>query len=239
MLRFYYLILRNIFILPGIIGEMRRKAADETCSEEECYAYLQYVVDIMEKTGRIRTEVFGTENLPAEGGYIMYPNHQGKYDAYGIVSVHEKPCTVVMDEAKSHTIFVREIIDMMKGKRLDKQDVKQSFGIIQQIAQEVSQGRRYIIFPEGGYDADKKNSLIDFKAGCFKASMKSKTPIVPVVLVDSYKVMGVNSLREVTMQVHYLKPICYEEYAGMKTQQIANLVRERIQEKLDEIADIE
>lgn len=80
MLRFYYLILRNIFILPGIIGRMRRMAADETCSEEECYAYLQYVVDFMERTGRIRTEVFGAENLPAEGGYIMYPNHQGKYD---------------------------------------------------------------------------------------------------------------------------------------------------------------
>lgn len=72
----------------------------------------------------------------------MYPNHQGKYDAYGIVGVHEKPCTVVMDQAKSHAIFIREVIDMVKGKRLDKQDVKQAFTIINEITQEVKQGRQ-------------------------------------------------------------------------------------------------
>ena len=35
-----------------------------------------------------------------------------------------------MDIAKSNTIFNKEIIDMVKGKRLDKEDVKQAFTII-------------------------------------------------------------------------------------------------------------
>lgn len=165
----------------------------------------------------------------------MYPNHQGKYDAYGIVGVHEKPCTVVMDQAKSHAIFIREVIDMVKGKRLDKQDVKQAFTIINEITQEVKQGRRYILFPEGGYEKDKKNSLSEFKAGCFKASLKSKTPIVPVTLIDSYKPFNSWHFGKVTTQVHFLKPIYYEEYKDLKTQQIALLVKERIQEKIDAI----
>ena len=37
---------------------------------------------------------YGMENLPKEGGYVMFPNHQGKYDALGIVYTHKKPCTI-------------------------------------------------------------------------------------------------------------------------------------------------
>lgn len=234
--RFYYLIVRNIFIIPGIIRKMRQLIVSENYSEEKNYRYLQYVVGLMQKTGHIRTQVYGEENLPKEGGYVMYPNHQGKYDAYGIASVHKKPCTVVMDKAKSYTIFVREIIDMLRGKRLDKQDVKQSFSVIMEVSEEVRLGRRYIIFPEGEYDREKKNTLIEFKNGCFKASQKSKTPIVPVVLIDSYKALDTSIWGTVTTQVHFLKPIPYEEYKDLKTNQIAALVRERIQEKLDEVA---
>lgn len=218
---------------------MRQMIASDNYSEEKHYRYLQYVVRLMKKTCHIRTMVYGTENLPKEGGYIMYPNHQGKYDAYGIASVHEKPCTVVMDKAKSYTIFVREVIDLLRGKRLDKQDVKQSFSIIMEVSEEVKLGRRYIIFPEGGYDKEKKNTLIDFKAGCFKASQKSKTPIVPVVLVDSYKALDTSILGTVTTQVHFLEPIPYEEYKDLKTNRIADLVKERIQEKLDEVVPAE
>lgn len=239
MLRFLYLIVRNIFIIPGIIKKMRELIADESSTEEECYAYLQYIVGLMQKTGHIKTLVYGEENLPAEGGYVMYPNHQGKYDAYGIAAVHKKPCTVVMDKDKSRYIFVTEIIDMIKGKRLDKKDVRQGFRIMKEVAEEIKEGRRYIVFPEGGYTEGKKNTLEEFKNGCFKMSVNSQSPIVPVVLVDSYKVMNSSKRGSVTTQVHFLPAISYEEYQGMKTREIAALVKERIQAKLNEVVKYE
>lgn len=232
MLRFYFAIIKNIYRLPGIIGKMRSMIATDEYSEQERYEYLRYIAHLMQKSGHIRTEVYGTENLPKEGGYVMYPNHQGKYDAYGIVSGHEKPCTVVMDKDKSYTIFTREILDMVKGKRLDKNDVRQGFAIMNEITEEVKQGRHYMIFPEGYYDKEKKNTLIEFKAGCFKTSLNSKTPIVPVVLIDSYKAFNTSRPGKVTTQVHFLEPIPYEDYKEMKTRQIAELVHDRIQEKI-------
>lgn len=236
MLRFLYLIVRNIFILPGIIKKMRKLVADENSTEEERYAYLQYIIGLMQKTGHIKTLVYGEENLPAEGGYVMYPNHQGKYDAYGIAAVHKKPCTVVMDKDRSGYIFVTEIIDMIKGKRLDKKDVRQGFRIMKEVAEEVKEGRRYIVFPEGGYTEGKKNTLEEFKNGCFKMSVNSQSPIIPVVLVDSYKVMNSSKRGSVTTQVYFLPAIPYEEYQNLKTKDIAEMVRERIQSKLNEIA---
>lgn len=235
MLRYYFLLLRNIFRLPVKVHAMRKMIADEKCTDEERYEYLQDIVAIMQRTSATRTEVFGLENLPKEGGYVMYPNHQGKYDAYGIVAVHEKMCTVVMDKAKSYGIFIEEVMSMIKGKRLDKEDVRQAFLLMNEIAQEVKEGRRYIIFPEGGYDDAKKNTLSDFRAGCFKASMNSKSPIVPVVLIDSYKAWNSSVWGTVTTQVHFLPPISFEEYGTLKTSQIATMVRDRIQNKIDEI----
>lgn len=235
MWRYYYLIARKLFWFAGAIGKMRRMAADGGYSEKETYDYLRYLVLVMNKTIRTNTEVYGLENLPKEGGYVMYPNHQGKYDAFGIVGVHENPCTVIMDKAKSYDLFINEVIELVNGKRLDKEDVRQAFGIINETAEEVKQGRHYIIFPEGEYDKEKKNTLRDFKSGCFKVSTKSKTPIVPVVLIDSYKAWNSSKFGTVTTQVHFLEPIMYEEYKELKTNQIAELVRERIQEKIEEV----
>ena len=56
---------------------------------------------------------------------------------------------------------------------------------------------------------------------------------MPVALVDSYKPFGLNSLRKVRTQVHFLAPIYYEEYAGMKTSEIAELVKSRIASVMD------
>ena len=190
----------------------------------------------MKKTGHIRTECRGTENLPEEGGYIMYPNHQGKYDAYSIVDVHDKPATVVMDRKMSYFMFVSEIMDVLRGKRMDLHDNRQALKIIKQIAQEVEQGHRYIIFPEGAYDNNKHNGLWVFKPGCFKAATKACVPIVPVALVDSYKAYNSWQLTPVKTQVHFLPPLYYKEYRDMSTHDIAAVVKKRIQDKLEELS---
>lgn len=236
MWRFFYTITRNLYRLPKIIRIMRHMAAPENYNEETGYAYVKYVISEMKRTGHVRTEGFGMENLPAEGGYMLYPNHQGKYDAYGIVSMHEKPCSVVMDQAKSHGLFIQEIIDLLRGKRMDIHDTRQALTVINEMTKEVSEGRRFILFPEGGYTKKQKNTMGEFKPGCFKISLKSKTPIVPVVIWDSYKVYNSWQLTPVTTQVHFLNPIPYEEFQGMKTMEIADMVKVRIQQKLDELS---
>ena len=235
-MRFQYIIIKNFFrILLRILPAMHHLIKANPFDEEKAYAYLRKVVLIMHRTGRIRTQIFGVENLPKEGGYIMYPNHQGRYDGYAVVHGHDRPCSVVMDKKRSYFPFVKEVIDLVRGKRMELDNLRQSMTIINEVAEEVKQGRRFLIFPEGGYDKSKKNRLWEFKSGCFKASVKSKTPIVPVVLIDTYKAMDISYLGPVKTQVHFLEPISYEEYKDMKTVEIARMEKKRIQDKLDEI----
>lgn len=234
MIRFIYVITRNLFRAPYIIPMMRYMTQHpEKYSEKRRYKLAAHMVYLMKRSGKITTICTGTENLPKEGGYIMYPNHQGKYDALGIISCHEEPCSLVIDRNKSQGLLVKEFIDLLEGKRMDINDVRQAMKIVLEVADEASRGKRFILFPEGGYDHNH-NHVENFKAGSFKSAVKAKVPIVPVALIDSYKVFNSFHFGKVTTQVHFLKPIYPEEYRGMKTQEIAAIVKERIEQAIAE-----
>ncbi len=235
MLRFYYVIAMRIFSIMYFVPKMAYYARHpEKYSEQKCYELAQNVVGKVVKTSRVKTEYIGVENLPEESGYMMVANHQGKYDALGIIAGHDKPCTVLMDKERSEMFIAKQFVDLLKGQRIEKGNPRQQIRTLHNIAREVDEGRNYLIFPEGGYEDKKRdNSLEEFRYGCFMSAVKSKCPIVPVALVDSYKPFGLNSLRKVHTKVIYLPPITYEEYSHLKMSEICELVKQKIQEEID------
>lgn len=228
MLRFVYVLIRNLHRAWMIPQAGYYAARDWKYSEEFRYQYDLKMIRQMMKTARISTSVYGRENLPSQGGYVMFPNHQGKYDALGIMYGHPLPCSVVMDDARSHMPLVSQFIDLVKGKRIKLHDIRQAAKIIQEVSAETAHGRKFIIFPAGGYKHRNGNQVDPFKPGTFKSAMKSKVPIVPVALVDSWKVYDLNSLRHVHTQVYFLKPLYYEDYKGMKSVEVCDHVYRRV-----------
>lgn len=225
------IIFASVVCLPAVLYYLWKadyiERHDTSYTEEDRYRYARRMVRVMMWGGRIRTEVYGAERLPQDGGYVMYANHQGKYDALGVVYAHEAPCTVVIDEQRSHLFLTDQFVSLLKGARLDRTNRKSQVKTVLAIIEEVKAGRRYLIFPEGGY-YHNRNEVQEFLPGAFKCAMKSQSPIVPVVLIDSYKPFGVNSIRRVTTQVHFLEPLYYEDYKDMNSIRIAQLVREQI-----------
>ena len=78
------------------------------------------------------------------------------------------------------------------------------------------------------------NSLLPFKGGTFKSAVKAQCPIVPCALIDSFKPFDEKSVSPVTVKLIYLPPIYYEEYSSMKTREIAELVKGRIEAAIAE-----
>jgi 1-acyl-sn-glycerol-3-phosphate acyltransferase len=122
---------------------------------------------------------------------------------------------------------------MLGAKRLELDNVRQNLTIINEITEDVKAGKRYILFSEGGYDKNK-NKVQQFKPGSFKCAVRAKAPIVPVALIDSYKPFNSMSLGKITTKVVFLPPIYFEEYQGMKTPEIATMVRGNIIAKMKE-----
>ena len=237
MLRFYYVAGSSPYFVVHMLLKYRKYMNHpEKYNREDKYRLAQHIMDHMRRRGRTKTEVFGLDNLPEDTGYIIYPNHQGKYDALGIMLYHDEPMGVLMEKKQSEKIVAKQVIDLVEGKRLDFDDPRQQLRVLNEIGHEVAAGRKYLIFTEGKW-GDNKNKLQKFNSGCFRCSIASKTPIVPCVLVDSYKALNGNSLKKCTTQIHYLTPIPYEEYKDLKKTEISELVKSRIQTKLDEILE--
>lgn len=233
MLRFYYVILISLpFIIYYLFMAEYYVKNRERYDEKQCYDLAQRLIKRFKKNARIRTISYGEDHLPKEGGYIMYSNHQGKYDALGIISVHEKPCSVVMDEVRSRIILADQFVELLEGVRMSRTDFKKQVKSARTIQNGVESGKRYIYFPEGKYERNG-NKLQEFRPGAFNCAKKAKAPIVPVAIYDSHLPFDFSSLRKVTTQVYFLDPIYYDEYQHKTTQEISEMVKIRIEECLE------
>lgn len=201
-------------------------------TEEQHYKMLKFIVLRANKGGNVRIEARGQENIPKENGFIFFPNHQGMYDVLAVIEACPVPFSVVAKKEIKDIQFLKQVIACMRGFLLDREDVRQAMQVIINVTNEVKKGRNYLIFAEGTRSKNG-NHVQSFKGGSFKAATKAKCPIVPVALIDSFKPFDTNTISSVTVQVHYLKPLYYEEYKDMKTNEIAEVVKERIQADID------
>lgn len=228
MKRIIMMVLRNLPFIPMAWFKLCWYASHvDNYTEGERYALLKMIDRRANKGGNITIDAHGVENIPEESGFIFYPNHQGMYDVLAIMAPCPVPFSVVAKKEVGEVPFLKQVFACMKAYLIDRDDVRQSMQIIIDVSKEVASGRNYLIFAEGTR-SKLGNKLLDFKGGSFKASTKAKCPIVPVALVNSFKPFDTNSIKPVNVEVHFLKPMLYEEYKDMKTTEIAIEVKKRI-----------
>lgn len=201
--------------------------------EPEKYALLKKIVLHANKGGRVKIDVHGKEYIPTAQSFVFFPNHQGLFDVLAILEACDVPFSVVAKKEVKDVPFLKQVFAIMKAKIMDREDVRQSLQVILDVTQEVKNGRNYLIFPEGTR-SKRGNQVGDFKGGSFKCAVKAKAPIVPVALLNAFEPFDRNSIAPVTVQVHFLEPIPYEVYQGMKTTEIAEIVKTRIEETIAE-----
>ena len=236
MKRILLMIFRNILLVPYAWCKLCYHAAHpEKYTDEEQYALLKYITLRANRGGNVKIAAYGVENIPEENGFMFFPNHQGLYDVLAIIEACPKPFAVVAKKEIANIQFLKQVFACMKAYMLDREDVRQAMQVIIHVTEEVKKGRNYLIFAEGTRSKNG-NHPGEFKGGSFKSATKAKCPIVPVALIDSFKPFDTNTISPVTVQVHFLKPMYYEEYKDMKTTEIAAEVKRRIEEVIGQYA---
>ena len=230
------MVLRNIILVPYMWIRLCWHATHvDKYTLAEHFKILRYIVAHANKGGNVKIESYGKENIPKEDGFMFFPNHQGLFDVLAIIQVCPVPFSVVAKKELTDVPFLKQVFACMKAFMIDREDVKQSMQVILQVIKEVKEGRNYLIFAEGTRSKNG-NHPQEFKGGSFKAAMKAKCPIVPVALIDSYKAFDTGSAKMLDVQIHFLKPMEYEEYKDMKSTEIAAEVKRRIEETIRENA---
>lgn len=241
MERIILMILRSLHKVPGWWFRLCYYGSDEKFekhSEEKRYNLLRELVTYVNRAGKVEVISSGVENLPKENGYMLFSNHQGMFDVLLFVQTHGRFLSVVFKKEVANVIFVKQVARMIAAKAMDREDVRQSMKVIKEVADEVKKGKIFLIFPEGTRSR-QGNKMVEFKNGAFKSAVYAKCPIVPVAIIDSFKAFDTHSTAPMTAQIHYLEPIPYEAYKGMKTHEIGAMVKERIEEAIEKYAPVE
>ena len=240
MNRIALMVLRNILKVPGLYSKLCRYAKNpEKYSEKEMYSHIQHMLREGIKAGNVEVKVHGRENIPEKNGFLLVSNHQGMFDPLAIVANCDSPLggvyKIELDNKGKGIPLIREVIRCTKSFGMDRSDVRQSLTVIQNVTEELKKGRNYLIFPEGTRSRNG-NIMGEFHGGSFRCAVKAKAPILPIALIDCHRILDGKGSKPMTCQVHFLKPIPYEEYKDLKTPDLAALVKSRIQETIDTYA---
>ena len=232
MNRIVAMVLNNLFVVPSAWFKLCNYAKHvDKYPEAERWAHIQYILHRAITGGNVQLTVTGLENIPSEGGFMMYANHQGMFDVLAIAATSPIPLGAVLKKELYNIPFLHQIALCTKSYPMDREDVRQSLSVIQSVTEEVKNGRNYLIFPEGTR-SKLGNEMLEFHGGSFRCATKSKCSVIPAALIDSYKVLDEKGSKPVSMQLHYLQPIPYEEYQNLKPAELAALVKERIGAKI-------
>ena len=110
--RIALMVIRNILLVPFIWCKLCYYAAHvDKYPEITRYKLLKYIVKRANKGGNVTIEAYGKENIPKEGGFMFFPNHQGLYDVLAIVDACPRPLSVVAKkEVASAAIYQNGIL---------------------------------------------------------------------------------------------------------------------------------
>lgn len=136
---------------------------------------------------KITFEVVGEENIPAEGPFMVYSNHQGFADIPAICHAFKDHCQmgfVAKEEWRKYKVL-REAIIYTRSIFLDRGNPRAAVKAVGEVKDLLDKGFNMAIFPEG--TRSQGHEMGEFKPGAFKFAEKGKVPVLPMTLDGSYK----------------------------------------------------
>ena len=153
-------------------------------------------------------EINGLENIPAQGNFILAPNHQSFLDGpISITGLDGKTLANTYFYATEEHVrgtLIRHFANHSNIIRMERLNLKNS---ILKLGEVLKQGRNIVIFPEGRRTED--GQLGAFKKTFAILSRELQVPIIPVRITGAYQAMPRGSKFPNTHKVivEYLQPV--------------------------------
>lgn len=169
----------------------------------------------------------GVENVPP-GPVVVMGNHQSYFDIMLLLGYIDKPLAFIAKKELARFPLISQWIRYLGCLFLDRSNVRQAAVVFQNAVDKVQNGSSMVIFPEG--TRSRSADINEFKKGSMKLPMRAKAPILPVSIEGTYKAFEGNGYRIGPAQIDLviLPPIMPQDYEGLGTGQVADLVREKV-----------
>ncbi len=166
-----------------------------------------------------RVEIFGLENAPRQGGFIVASNHLGRLDVpLAYVFLQRNDITMMVAEKYHKYAVFRWFVKYLDAMWVDRFNA--DFNALREALSRLKRGGVLVIAPEG--TRSKSEALIEARLGSSFLAAKAGVPIVPVALTgteDRLVVQQLRRLRRPLIHVRVGKPFTLPPFKGAQREQ--------------------
>lgn len=181
---------------------------------------------------RCDLEIIGEENIPKDQAALYVSNHQSYLDIPLLVYALNQPLGFVAKMELSKVPIIGKWIYFTESVFIDRKDIRQSLKAINEASKKIKDQHSMVIFPEG--TRSKNTTMNPFKPGSLKIAEKAKSLVVPVTIINSYKLYEANNnrIRPAKVRIVVSKPLTPQEKGQEKSSDNTVMVLNTIQENL-------
>jgi 1-acyl-sn-glycerol-3-phosphate acyltransferase len=178
-----------------------------------------------------KVEVIGAEFIPPQGAVLFAANHQGNFDIPLLLGFIPRSKGFIAKIELKNFPLINIWMRKMHSVFIERGNLRKSLLTMREATEILKEGHSMVVFPEG--TRGKGKPMAEFKRGSLSIAEKANVPIVPITIVDSYKIMEGNkgfAIKPAKVKIIISQPIYPRE---LKTgQDLSNVVRNIIQGNL-------
>ena len=189
-------------------------------------------VDCILKVAGVRLHITGEELLPQDRRFMLVSNHLSRFDPMiCMVRFRRTPLAFVSKPGNFKIPLAGAFIHKCGYLSIDRENARNALTTLNTATEYISSGRLSVgIYPEG--TRSKTGELLEFKDGVFKIARDSHAPIVVMTVSGTENITHNFPFRPTHVDMHIVRVIQPEEYAGMRTGAISSMVRKYMEDDL-------
>lgn len=179
--------------------------------------------DVVLALAGVRVRVCEKEPLDSEQPYVFAVNHQNMLDIFILAGKLPHPFGFVAKEEVRRMPVIGIAMRHAPSVFVDRSNPRAAVASMKIAGQQIREGNSVLIFPEG--HRAYAPTLLPLKKGAFMLALEAGVPIVPVTIVDSYRLMDERAFiaRPGTITLIVGHPISLE---GRRRKDIPNIMAE-------------
>ncbi|MEZ9548082.1 MULTISPECIES: 1-acylglycerol-3-phosphate O-acyltransferase [Vibrio] len=187
----------------------------------------------MSKIFGMKLELRIPEDAYSRGQHVYVANHQNSWDLFTISSAVTPKVVTVGKKSLVWMPLFGQLYWLTGNILIDRANRSKAVGTIDQVVTSLKESDVSVwMFPEG--TRSRGRGLLPFKTGAFHAAIGAGLPIIPIVCSSTGGVK-LNRWNNGHVIVEMLPPINTEDYDKSNVRQLANLAREQMAAKLEEL----
>lgn len=197
--------------------------------------YLAYFARCMLRLAGARVEVEGLHHIPTSKPVIFIGNHQGHFDSAVMLAYVRKPKSFVATSLAAEFPIFSIWFNLAQTIYMEKDNARQNYTALQSAREIIGMGRSVVVYPEGIISTNP--NMGEFKRGAFKLAIATSTPIVPVIIDGTWKVMGEknDAIIPANIKVRILPPVSTKELSRSDQQQLLEQINSSIKDNLEDL----